>query len=278
MYLIMERESGIFHFSLSPVSESSILRALILNMNENKIVLNKKYIFIALEIPHSSSQFMDYRFVFNNKFLKEFIFLLITKIINIVYFFKNKLKKNKLKRVISLTLLILFSFFIFDLGMIEEKTYNLFANNIQNESIFTWKNYFIKSKIAQKVAHRKNFFIHEKIPSIRGITDFKVLPLYYKNKNIEIYNGFLAVSYSRILTVKGEESFIKNPVEYCSKKGLSIFHITEKDEILIFESSNIKDKFRNDFFAIFSENELLNRSKNKNDYCNYLNEFIGENN
>ncbi|WP_186645145.1 hypothetical protein [Fluviispira vulneris] len=272
MYLIFERESGILQFSFCNYNESIFLRAFIIHSIEDKLfTCNKKYFIFFNDLPIKSTQILDYRFIFKNNTVKEFIYFLFFSVFVIFNFVKKILNDNILKKIF---IWIFALFFLFDFSSRPE--ISLVNNIYKNQDFLAWKNHFIKTKTAQKIAFKKHFSLTDKIPQIRGIWDFKVIPLTAQASADDSYSGFIALPYSAVISIQGKYILIKRPIESCEENQMHVFAINEKDELLLLESTKLISRQKKDHFILFSTLELKRYAQEFANYCAYIKENAGD--
>ncbi len=273
MYLIFERESGIFQFSFCNYKEIIFIRGFIIYQIEDKIfTCNKRYFIFLNELPLKSTQVLDYRFVFKNNIFKEIIYFFFYIIFLIYKSVRKFLDSNYFIKIFTWMIVFII---LFDVS--NQKETSVVNYNQNQHDFLTWKNHFIKNKTSQKISLKKHSFLNDKIPQIRGIWDFKVIPLTTQAHTDDSYSGFIALPYSSVISIQGNFSSIKKPIENCQDMGLRVFAISERDELLLLESNKLISQKRKDHFFLFSILELKKYAQYFPNYCEYIMENSGEN-
>jgi hypothetical protein len=208
--------------------------------NENFTIISNNY----LKLNENSGVSKDYRFLIKNKKSKAILHLLLD------LFFLNQNQYHFIKKVIY-TCFVLFVFIkianISLFHMNNKVTLNQNASWTPHELL----SHFKKSSYASYISKNKYDFLDGSLPEIKGIQDFQILPLKSENEETSSAEGFLAVPYSKILSVKNNESFVyKIPITKCLKANLYIYKIDEKDELIFLKNSEKTSKFKTYFIHL----------------------------
>ena len=277
MYFIYDYKNCLIQFSYCNANEVSEVRGVYIVKND-RYYYDDGFFYYSNEINLKKHILIpDARFYVKSKTLNKifyFSFLLINYAIKINKNFKlclNKISfKNKKLFVYGLFLFVVSSL-LFD--FYTEKVYSTKKFEV---SLQDWKNIVYKMPILNQLKLNKNNYFEGKIPNIKGIVDFKIIPINSKNEN-ELSNHYLAINYSKLILLKNDDSFYYlDPYESCETKGYfrySIFKINHNVKILILNNEFIiSNNLKNNFIVIPEENisNYLNKYNSKS-ICEYIN-------
>ena len=238
MYIIFNTKSGEFHLSFSSMNDISINHGIYFSENakenihtnyysyENNIIIfhHSKFIMTSKKL-----YFKDLRINIKHNILKK----IIINIFKILCY--SKKKSAPIKKYLKYTLFIIlflkifsFSFFQYHLS-VQKKSQVQFT-------IQDWVHFFENSKFASYVFKNKFDYFPFEVPEIKGIVDFRVLPLKTNSTISSSYTAEFSAPYSQITTILEDFSVkIKYPIFHCDNKKMFFYPINEKNELLILE-------------------------------------------
>ncbi len=279
MFVVYDHNSGMFQFSCARLCDAGVVRGVHVHDSHSRFF--QKNFFLLSSEKTSSWKYPDLRIKMKNVFLKRIVFLLfwfVFFILNIYDIFSQKIKFTF--KFFSIFFVLLFSvFLVFQFFVCEKFVYQEDKTQKPEISLQEWKELFKKSSFSKNVATKKHSFFKDEIPILKGIKDFRVIPLHGQEieneKTQNLFSGYLFLPYPEIFVLTKENfSYLKKPVLTCEKEksNFFIFKVREEDEIVLMKNDGFElHKKLN--FIIFSEKEFSQflKSKKSNFLCENFN-------
>jgi hypothetical protein len=262
MYIIYDKSQSILQIGFKELASANLQNGIIISEtslnkyydSENLFILNNNNFLVK----DNEYLFKDFRFTIKNCILKNLILIAI-KNFKIKFIYKN-IKKLIIYIFLSYFVINYFSFF-FSKKQEEIKEISREKNNL----IYEFKN----SEKANYIYHNKFQYFNFEIPELKGIDQYRVIPLNINSQKLEPYKSIIAIPYSIITSIKLDKSIIKKNYLYkCDNKNLYFFEITENDDILILNQDNFTGY--NDYITFFQEKEYIYELCNENIYKKYM--------
>lgn len=241
MYIVYNYDTGQLQFGFRSLMQCNLQNGILLNnifyQNfKNEIYYKNKSLYIINNsfflINEKNKIFKDYRINIKFIFIKKiFIFFMDT----LLFFINNKknIKKYALYLIFFLIILNIFSFKFYYQEKEPEK------NKSEYWNYETLISYLKKTKIADELSRNKFDFISLELPLIKGISEFRVIPLNNQSISYSKFTSYLALPYRSIIALNINKSItVKNPISNCDNKKLYFFEINNSDDLLILENKN----------------------------------------
>lgn len=185
MYVVFNYKTGQLQFGFKLLSETGMQNGIIFSdcsnyKNENFIILNNNYI--------HNDRLPDYRINIKSKCTKKIIYILL------VFFVKLWRYRCRIEKFFLMFFLIIIFINVFSVGYFAyKKAPKNLANYNWNYTDFV--GYFKKSRIANYIAQNKYEYVSLEIPNIKGILEYRVLPLNNQFKQSADFRAQIAVPY-----------------------------------------------------------------------------------
>lgn len=266
MYCIFDKEQGIFQIGFRTFSSLNPLHGLFIdkeikeNEGDSSIFYTHKNVF-----KHDALFEKDFRIEIKNRFVKNFIDAAMKALQKMGK--KRKSKKKLILRVLFYFALAACAFFyhfsLFNLKK-SEKTEDPISHFEKMEDIL------FQTKLAEDISQFRDSYYPFLPLKPKGISDFQVIPIGRHEAKENPYKGYLATSFSSIVTVKENHiAYRKSPIKSCEYNNSitkNIFEISDDDQIVLLD---LKKKI-----FLLKEGESILFSKNyfsEDSMCDYLN-------
>lgn len=275
MIFIYDQKNSFIHFRYCNSNEMTVNRGVYLNSN-NPFFVHDGFYYISIHLELKNRQINpDFRFYINKKMVNIFISYFF-KCIYAVFISYLKLKliieNSKYNKKIILFFKIGAIFFLFYKSII----CGIFKNEILHEnkvsiSVNEWRHLVLQMPDVSILEKFKDSYFENKIPTINGILDFKVLPLKREETKASFNDRYLAVSYRKIMLIDNKNNiYYLNPIYNClnqNKLKYYVYFIESNVDIIRFNNEENESELKK--YIVAPPSNILNGSKNKN-ICDYM--------
>lgn len=274
MYIIFEQKIGTIQIGFRSLSESNLFHGISFSegyfQNYGLNICSDIYIFQSNKPLFKNGTYFtkDYRFQIGSPFLKKGIILGFDFLFSIKKILKNK--KNRIKLIVLKWILFVFIFPLFfgKMFFLSSKIKSNFVSqdeesllsDIQNSEWDQEKfvDFFLNTKLANDISKNKNSFYSIQSLKIKGISEFKSIPLVKKTDEKYEYRGYFATNYKRIISFSSNQKvYFKYPEISCDvneSQKIFIFQISQDDILLLLKENEKIGSFQSEEAYIFSEN------------------------